>query len=178
MLFTRVTSKTGKVLLFLHLQCLLLRRLFIHTCGRFLNLRFCKFCNHDISSFSVSKPRMFASNQLISFNSFHINLFCSFDPKRHWDKFCVRGTTRHCQLMALSLQDSQKMPQKLLPKNTWLDQLETFVRMSLRERIFCFARSDGMTPLACLPYARSLMTIALFATTNQLFSQIFLSHAR
>ena len=49
-----------------------------------------------------------------------------------------------------------------------------FVKMSLRDRLICYADSVGMTPLAWLPSAYG--SLLLPATTTQLFSQSLSSH--
>ena len=51
---------------------------------------------------------------------------------------------------------------RLVPKITWHDYWGTVVKKSLRDRVICFADFIGMTLLACLAYASSLLPMAPF----------------
>ena len=88
----------------------------------FLLLWYCEFRNHDPWQLSVSKPSTSVSNQCKSSDPFELQTLCNFHRVRYWDRFLVHGTTRHCQLLGLSLQDFQKLPQKVGTENysKWL----------------------------------------------------------
>ena len=64
--------------------------------------------------------------------------------------FLVHGTTRHRQLLGLSLQDFQKLAEKFGTENysTWL--VRNVCKMSLRDRLICFVDFVRMILLAVL----------------------------
>ena len=139
----------------------------------FLILWCCKFRNHDPWQVSVSKPSTSVSNQRNSSYPFEIQTLCSFYRVRLWDRFFVHGTTRHRQLLALSLQDFQKLPQKVGTENysTWLMRNVCKNVSSRPTGLFCrFCWNES----ACPPDAYS--SLPLPATTTQLFSQSLSSH--
>ena len=135
-------------------------------CAPFLLLPYSNFRNHDPWQVSVSKPSTSVSNQPKSSDPFEIQTLRRFHQVRLLDRFLVHGATRHRQLLGLSLQDFQKLPQKLGTENysTWLMR-NVCKNVSSRPTDlfwrFCWNGSAG----SHLP-----------ATTTQLFSQSLLFH--
>ena len=72
----------------------------------------------------------------------------------------------------------RKCHKMLIPKNSWLDQWERFVKRSLRDRQVCFA--DFMEwlrlPASLTPTPSTCCFFALPATTTQQFSQSLCFH--
>ena len=69
---------------------------------------------------------------------------------RLWERSLVHDTTRHRQLLGLSIRDFQKLPKKVGNENysKWL--MRNVCKMSHRDRLICFAGFVGMTLLAVL----------------------------
>ena len=95
-----------------HLPYPLLHSFLIHLFNLLQTLQDCKFPYHDLYSFSVLKPSKSVSNQRNSFIPSELQVVSSFYSIKWMDKFLDRGTTRHHQLLSLSLQVSQKQSQK------------------------------------------------------------------
>ena len=115
---------------------------------------------------SVTQPSTSVSIQRNSSNPFENQTLCSFHQVRYQDRFLVHGTTRHRQLLGLSLQEFQKLPQKFGTKNytTWIMR-NVAENVSLRPtKLFCRCCWNDS--------ARTLFR----ATTTQLFSQSLSSH--
>ena len=132
----------------------------------FLFFWYCRFRNHDPRQISVSESSTSGSNLHSSTGPFDIQPLCSFRQVTYWDQFLARGTTRHRQLLGISLHYFRKLPQKVGTEkcSTWL--LRNVFKNVFCDRMSCFAHfccNDS----ACSPFP---------ATTTILFSQSLSCH--
>ena len=124
------------------------------------------FRNQDLWRNSVSKLSNSVSHQGNTSDPFEFQTQCKLHQVRYYDIFFVLGTTRHRQLLGLSLQDFQTLPQKVSTENysPWLRKKVCNI-VSSRSVVFCrFCWNDS----AWTNFP---------ATNTQLFSQNLSSHA-
>ena len=81
---------------------------------------------------------------------------------RWWDKIFCSWEDKTLTITGTSLQVPKHCHKRLVPKIACHFEWERFVRMSLRDRLVCFADFVGITVLACLPYAKSFPPIVPF----------------
>ena len=162
MLFTWVTRRTGTACS--SSAASVASSAFASSVSLFTSSPF-RFRNRDPWQVSVSKPSMSVSNQRSNSDPFGIQP-CIFHRVRWSDKFPVRGTTTHRQLLGLSLQHFQQLPQKVGTENysTWL------------RRNVCKNVSSWPTGLFCRLCWNDSTCNHFPATTTQLFYQSLSSH--
>ena len=169
MLFKRVTRRNGAS------SAVSSSSAFTSSLCSFLLLCYCKFRNHDPWQISVSRPSTSVSNQRNSSDPLEIQTPAVFiewgsivdlifmereDIINYWD--FPSNTSRNCR-------------KKLLPKITRHDEWEMFAKMSLCDRLICFADFVGMILLALpllLPLPNCFLSVCfptLFAADSIYF---------